>query len=93
MDGDTLTIILTILGSAVTILGAIVGLAIALARLAARTIERLDADRRAADDRHERAMSEWRAGMDVFRKEMQRLAERQSHVEGRFEAGSGNAAD
>ncbi len=43
---------------------------------------RIGADRAAADaDRRQ-----WQASMDAFRQEMLRLAERQSHIEGRIEA-------
>ena len=46
---------------------------------------RQDADRRAIQTRFD-------AAMDTFRTEMQRLAERQSHVEGRIDE-RGSAAD
>ena len=62
---------------------AVVGLSLAL--LILRNTSRLDADRRAFQTRFDTAM-------DAFRTEMQRLAERQSHVEGRVD-GRGAAAD
>ena len=79
-----------------TLIGAIVGTGLALALLIMRTTARLDrrideagADRRAfqaeaAQDRRawQASMDSFRASMDTFRMEMQRLAERQSRVEG-----------
>ena len=66
-----------IIGSTV---GSVVLVGISLAVLILRVTSRLDTDRRA-----------FQAAMDAFRTEMQRLAERQSHVEGRV-AGRGAAA-
>ena len=51
-----------------------------------------DADRRAFQAAADADRRAFQAGMDAFRAEMQRLAERQSHVEGRV-AGRGAAAD
>ena len=66
-----------IIGSTV---GSIAVFGISLAILILRNTSRLDADRRA-----------FQAGMDAFRAEMQRLAERQSHVEGKVdERGAGD---
>ena len=65
--------LLTIIGSTV---GSVAVFGIALAVLILRAASRLDADRRAHQARFDTAM-------DAFRTEMQRLAERQSHVEGR----------
>ena len=62
-----------IIGSTV---GSITIVGIALAVMILRVTSRLDADRRAFQARFDTAM-------DAFRTEMQRLAERQSHVEGR----------
>ena len=45
-----------------------------------------DADRRAAQAAGDADRRQWQASMDAFRQEMLRLAERQSRVEGRFEA-------
>lgn len=45
-----------------------------------------DADRRAAQAAADADRRQWQASMDAFRQEMLRLAERQSRVEGRFEA-------
>ena len=62
----------------IAIIGTVIGVGLALAVLIMRTTARLDrridevgADRRA-----------FQAGMDTFRAEMMRLAERQSRVEG-----------
>ena len=72
---------------------------VALATLIMRSTARMDADRRAfqaeaaADRRHSDAkMDAFRAGMDKFRAEMQRLAERQSHVEGALDTSRSTAA-
>ena len=85
MDTDTLTIIATVL---------VVGLA--LATLIMGSTARQDADRRAiqaAADADRRAIqARFDTAMDTFRTEMQRLAERRSHVEGRFDE-RGSAAD
>ena len=72
----------TIIGSTV---GSVAVVGLTLAVLILRVTSRLDADRRAVQARFDTAM-------DTFRTEMQRLAERQSHVEGRFD-GRGSAAD
>ncbi|MYK57568.1 MAG: hypothetical protein F4027_02770 [Rhodospirillaceae bacterium] len=45
-----------------------------------------DADRRAAQTAADADRRQWQASMDAFRQEMLRLAERQSHIEGRIEA-------
>ena len=80
-----------VIGSTV---GSVTVVGLALAVLILRVTSRLDADRRAfqaaadADRRAFQAAADtdrraFQAGMDAFRVEMQRLAERQSHVEGR----------
>ena len=66
--------LLTIIGSTV---GSVAVVGLTLAVLILRVTSRLDADRRAFQARFDTAM-------ETFRTEMQRLAERQSHVEGRF---------
>ena len=71
-----------IIGSTV---GSVAVVGISLSVLILRNTSRLDADRRAFQTRFDTAM-------DAFRTEMQRLAERQSHVEGRV-AERGAAAD
>ena len=85
--------LLTIIGSTV---GSVAVVGIALAVLILRVTSRLDADRRAfqaAADADRRAhQARFDTAMDAFRAEMQRLAERQSHVEGRV-AERGAAAD
>ena len=68
-----------------TIIGTVLAVGLALATLIMRSTARQDADRRAIQARFDTAM-------DTFRTEMQRLAERQSHVEGRFDE-RGSAAD
>ena len=74
-----------------TIIGAVLAVGFGLAGLMIRTTRldrRIDNDKASADaDRRSH-----RAVMDAFRTEMQRLAERQSHVEGRV-AERGAAAD
>ena len=85
--------LLTIIGSTV---GPVAVFGIALAVLILRAASRLDADRRAfqaAADADRRAhQARFDTAMDAFRTEMQRLAERQSHVEGRV-AERGATAD
>ena len=78
MPPDTLSIIGSVIGT-----GLAVG--ISLAVLILRSTSRLDAGRREAQRRFDTAM-------DTFRTEMQRLAERQSHVEGRLDERRGAAA-
>ena len=68
-----------------TIIGTVLAVGLALATLIMRSTARQDADRRAVQARFDTAM-------DTFRTEMHRLAERRSHVEGRFD-GRGSAAD
>ena len=85
----------TVIGSTV---GSVTVVGIALAVLILRVTSRLDADRRAfqaAADADRRALqARFDTAMDTFRAEMQRLAERQSHVEGRVAGrGAGAAAD
>jgi len=46
----------------------------------------VQADRRAAQTAADADRRQWQASMDAFRQEMLRLAERQSHIEGRIEA-------
>ena len=96
MDGDALAIIITIIGTGLAGTLALAGL---LMRTAARQDRRMDrfedamtrhrdrfeAATAAHRDRFEDAMTEHRA-------EMHRLAERQSHVEGRLDE-RGAAAD
>ena len=73
----------------ITLLVAVLAVGIGLATLIMRSTSRLDADRHETQrrfdaDRHE-TQRRFDAAMETFRAEMQRLAERQSHVEGRFE--------
>ena len=77
-----------------TIIGTVLAVGFGLAGLMIRTTARLDrridndkaaadADRRAYQTAADADRRAFQAGMDAFRAEMQRLAERQSHVEGR----------
>ena len=81
--------LLTIIGSTV---GSVAVVGIALAVLILRVTSRLDADRRAFQAAADADRRAFHAAMDAFRTEMQRLAERQSHVDGRV-AERGAAAD
>ncbi len=88
MDADTLTI-----------LGTVLAVGFGLATLLMRTTARIDRRIDRAEDRFESAMNTFRTEMDTFRTEMntfrtemRRLAERQSHVEGRFDE-RGSPAD
>ena len=60
-----------------TIIGIVPAVGLSFATRIMRSTARQDADRRAFQTRFDTAM-------DTFRTGMQRLAERQSHVEGRF---------
>ena len=68
------------------------GLAGLMIRTTARLDRRIDNDKAAADADRRAFQSRFDAAMDAFRTEMQRLAERRSHVEGRV-AERGTAAD
>ena len=78
MDADPLAII-----------GTVLAVGLALAALIMRSTARLDADRRVAQAAAEAARRAIQARFDTamaaFRAEMHRLAERRSHVEGRFD--------
>ena len=76
-----------------TIIGTVLAVGFGLAGLMIRTTARLDrridndkaaadADRRAYQTAADADRRAFQAGMDAFRAEMQRLAERRSHVEG-----------
>lgn len=79
MTGPEVSIIASVLGVGL-------GLAILLMRTTARLDRRIDNDKAAADaDRRA-----WQQSMDDFKKEMQKLAERQSRVEGRLEGAPGD---
>ena len=81
MDTDTLTIIGTVLAVGL----ALAGLMIRTAARQDRRMDRFENAMAAHRDRFEDAMA-------THRGEMHRLAERQSHVEGRFDE-RGSAAD
>lgn len=68
------------------IIGSVLGVGLALALMILRVTARLDRriDEAGADRRA------FQVAMDDFRKEMQKLAERQSHVEGRLHATTGD---
>ncbi len=85
----TINQLYAIIGSTV---GSIAVVGISLAILILRNTSRLDADRRAFQASADADRRTFQAAMDTFRTEMQRLAERQSHVEGRV-AERGAAAD
>jgi len=82
LSADTLTIIATVIG---------VGLALAgmMLRITGRMDRRMDRfdDAMAA---HRQAMQD---SMDTFRTEMRRIAERQSHIEGRIDERASAGAD
>ena len=62
-----------------------VALAILLLRIGSRLDRRIESDKAAADADRRAVQARFDTAMDAFRTEMQRLAERQSHVEGRVE--------
>ena len=74
----------------ITIIGTVVGtglaLGVGLAMLIMRSTVRVDADRRAFQAEAAQDRRALQAAMDSFRAEMQRLAERQSRVEGMQES-------
>ncbi len=77
---DTLAILGTVAGSAIALFLGLLGLATMAWRMTSRLDARIDSERAAADaDRRA-----FQAAQEDFRKEMQRLAERQSRVEGRM---------
>ena len=80
----TINQLFAIIGSTV---GSVAVVGISLAVLILRNTSRLDADRRAfqatAEADRRAFQARFDTAMDAFRTEMQRLAERQSHVEGR----------
>ena len=65
-----------------SIIGSVLGVGLALAVLIMRSTARIDADRRAFQAEAAADRRAFQAGMDQFRTEMQRLAERQSTLEG-----------
>lgn len=96
MDTDTLTIIGTIIGTGLAGNLALAGLMIRTAARQDRRMDRFEDAMAAHRDRFEDAMAAHRDrfedAMAAHRGEMHRLAERQSHVEGRFDE-RGSAAD
>ena len=79
MTPDQLYIIIGSTVGSIAVLG--ISLAILILRNTSRLDRRIESDKAAADaDRRA-----FQAGMDAFRAEMQRLAERKPHVEGRVE--------
>ena len=75
-----------------TIIGTVFAVGVALATLIMRSTAQVDADRRAFAAEAATDRRNFDAKMDAFRTEMQRLAERQSHVEGALETAR-SAAD
>lgn len=76
----------------IAIIGSVLGVGLALGIMTMRITARIDADRRAfqaeaAQDRRalQASMDRFQAGMDAYRADMQRLAERQSGLEARQE--------
>ena len=65
-----------------SIIGSVLGVGLALAVLIMRSTARIDADRRAFQIEAAADRRAFQAGMDDFREAMQRLAERQSNLEG-----------
>ena len=65
----------------ITIIGTVIGTGLVLGVLIMRSTARVDADRRALQT----SMDSFRAAMDTFRAETQRLGERQSRLEGMHE--------
>ena len=64
--------------------GTIIVVGLALAGLIMRNTARLDADRRSIQAEAAADRRAFQAGMDEFRREMQRIADCQSHLEGRL---------
>ena len=79
-------------GASLTIIGTVLAVGVGLAALIMRSTARLDADRRAIQARFDTAMDTFRSEMRTFEREMLRLAERQSRIEGRLDE-RGSAAD
>ena len=99
MDGASLTIIGTVLAVGVALAGLMIRTTARLDRRIDNDKATADADRRAVQARFDASMDAFRAEMAAFRaemrtfeREMRRLAERQSHVEGRFDE-RGSTAD
>ena len=86
MDAITLDVGLA-LGAVASIIATVIAVGIALAALILRATSRIDADRRAFQAEAAADRRAWQASMDDFRAEMQRLAERQAHIEARAAAG------
>ena len=69
-----------------SIIGSVIAVGLALAVLILRSTSRIDADRRAFQAEAAADRRAFQAGMDDFRAQMQNLGQRESHVEGRFDA-------
>lgn len=69
-----------------SIIGSVLGVGLALAVLIMRSTARIDAGRRAFQAEAAADRRAFQSAMDTFRTEMQRLAERQSNVEGHIDA-------
>ena len=70
----------------IAIIGSVIGVGLALGVLIMRSTARLDQDRRAFQAEAAQDRRAHQASMDAFAREMQRLSERQSRVEGRSDA-------
>ncbi len=77
-----------VIGIVFPIIGTVLAVGLALGimawRITGRPDRRIDDDKAAADADRRATQARFDAAMDTFRAEMQRLAERHSHVEGRF---------
>ena len=96
MDGDALAIIITIIGTGLAGTLALAGLLMRTAARQDRRMDRFDDAMARHRDRFEAATAAHRDrfedAMTEHRAEMHRLAERQSHVEGRLDE-RGSATD
>lgn len=66
----------------IAIIASVIGTGLALGLMMMRIAARIDADRRAFQSEAAQDRRALQASMDAFRAEMQRLAERQSRIEG-----------
>ena len=75
-----------------TVIAGVVALGIMAWRITGRLDRRIDNDKAAADADRRAIQARFDTAMATYRADMQRLAERQSHVEGRFDK-RGSPAD
>ena len=89
MTPDQLFIVIGSIVGSIAVSG--ISLAILILRNTSRLDRRIDNDKAAADADRRATQARFDTAMDAFRAEMQRLAERQSHVEGKVdERGAGD---